>query len=454
MKVKKSRVNINVGLLILILSLTVAGTINQNQSFSPQYKLETPKSGDGEITIITPENKTYTGPDSGYYPATYGFENDEDGTVPVDWEIIQGSISLIHTYNQFNGHNKLLKIIDPYTSGSVSVNSEISSPATGTIEFWVYATGTWHIYTNVVVPGWMGAITVVTDYSSGEIRVDQTGDWEPVIYGFQFNTWNHLRFEFDCNSDNYSIILNGIQKADNINFHFPADKLNNITLGGNYYTAKDIYLDAFGYSWDPNYNVGDNLNEGLLLSYENTTNLDWKGYSLDGQANKTILGNTTIPMPADGVHAIQVFGNDSMGTIFESDVRYFTVNTVPPEITINSPTPSQVVGSTAPSYAISITGLYDSIWYSFDGGATNLTANSLTGTLNQAAWNVLSDGIITIDFYANNSAGMEGTAQVQVFKDSSEEPPNPPGIPGYNIIALIGVTLAVTLILAKRKLKK
>ena len=50
---------------------------------------------------------------------------------------------------------------------------------------------------------------------------------------------------------------------------------------------------------------------------------------------------------------------------------------------------------------------------------------------------------------------MEESAQVQVIKDSSEEPPpTPPGIPGYNLISLLGITFAVTLILAKGKLKK
>ncbi|TFG23719.1 MAG: hypothetical protein EU533_02905, partial [Promethearchaeota archaeon] len=39
----------------------------------------------GGITIITPENKTYTKPDNGYFPGTYGFENDEVGTIPEDW---------------------------------------------------------------------------------------------------------------------------------------------------------------------------------------------------------------------------------------------------------------------------------------------------------------------------------------------------------------------------------
>ena len=27
------------------------------------------------------------------------------------------------------------------------------------------------------------------------------------------------------------------------------------------------YFDALSLSWDPNYNIGDNLNEGLLLSF-------------------------------------------------------------------------------------------------------------------------------------------------------------------------------------------
>ena len=42
-----------------------------------------PETSAGEITIVTPENKTYTGPDNGYFPATYGFENDEASRVTI-----------------------------------------------------------------------------------------------------------------------------------------------------------------------------------------------------------------------------------------------------------------------------------------------------------------------------------------------------------------------------------
>ena len=49
------------------------------------------------------------------------------------------------------------------------------------------------------------------------------------------------------------------------------------------------------------------------------------GYSLDGQANRTIRGNTTIPMPTNGPHTIQVFGNNTSGIYYASDIRQFTV---------------------------------------------------------------------------------------------------------------------------------
>jgi len=98
-----------------------------------------------------------------------------------------------------------------------------------------------------------------------------------------------------------------------------------------------VYWDAVGFDWRNGYEIGDNLNEGLLLSFVNTTALDWMGYSLDGQANKTVLGNTTIQIPDDGLHTIQISGSDSLFTTYQSDVRYFSVDTGPPEIFIITP---------------------------------------------------------------------------------------------------------------------
>ncbi len=64
---------------------------------------------------------------------------------------------------------------------------------------------------------------------------------------------------------------------ENIEFEINLATIDEISLGINLnvYGVGTIWD---GFSWDPNYNVGDNLNEGLMLFFENDTNLDWRGY--------------------------------------------------------------------------------------------------------------------------------------------------------------------------------
>ncbi|UCE44087.1 MAG: TlpA family protein disulfide reductase [Candidatus Bathyarchaeota archaeon] len=52
----------------------------------------------------------------------------------------------------------------------------------------------------------------------------------------------------------------------------------------------------------------------------------WIGYSLDGQANLTIAGNTTLTNLSDDIHTITVWANDTDGNMGCSDIAYFTVS--------------------------------------------------------------------------------------------------------------------------------
>ncbi len=198
----------------------------------------------------------------------------------------------------------------------------------------------------------------------------------------------------------------------------------------------------------------------------NEANLDEFWYTIDNGANNyTITSLTgTINQTAwnaisDGPVTIRFYARDDTDNIGSNSVIVVKSPSdgpqpPTPDITINSPTDSQIIGENAPSYTLSITGPYESIWYTFDGGLTNHSASSLTGSLNQAAWFALSDGIITIVFYANNSAGMIGAAQVQVFKDSTEEPPpEPPAIPGFNPYLLLGFIGIISGLLVRKRLK-
>jgi hypothetical protein len=59
----------------------------------------------------------------------------------------------------------------------------------------------------------------------------------------------------------------------------------------------------------------------------------WIGYSLDGQANVTIAGNTTLTSLVDGSHYVVVYANSTDGAMGVSNTVHFQVDATPPNIT-------------------------------------------------------------------------------------------------------------------------
>ena len=118
-----------------------------------------------------------------------------------------------------------------------------------------------------------------------------------------------------------------------------------------------LYFDAVGLSWDASYNNGENLNEGLLLSYSNNTNMEWVGYSLDGSPNITITGNKVIPFPEIGIHSLILNGITSIGMSTKSELRYFTISTQDPPIPPEIPSPFPIIPIILASIGIGIIAL-------------------------------------------------------------------------------------------------
>ena len=331
MKIKK--LHINISLLIFILSLIVVIAIYP--SLKPQNTIETPRASAGEITIITPENKTYTEPMSGYYPGTFGFENDLNGAIPFNWIDTSSPPCYAKIINDIGGHNKVMEV---YGRGQTSsdyaiINNYFQPQTSGTIEWWWRKSSALSSCAKFDVSyDTNELIDLRMDWYAdpGKIEYEENG-WINTGYSdYADDKWIHMKLSFNCTTDEYSLNIDGVLYLNNLPFHNgdTSTYINNIRFYT--YAASNptlYFVDAVGYSWDSNYDIGDNLNEGLLLSYENTTSLDWKCYSLDGNANKTILNNTTIPMLSNGLHSIQIFGNNSLGSMYESNLRYFTVET-------------------------------------------------------------------------------------------------------------------------------
>ncbi|MFX1258780.1 MAG: NosD domain-containing protein, partial [Promethearchaeota archaeon] len=284
------------------------------------------KIANSEISIITPENRTYTNPMSGYYPASYGFENDKDGEFPTGWSLNK-TVGTCQVISSLGTHEKLVEFYDSNNPGQISIRDKFTAKqGSGTVELYFRSN---NIYKRNVISlhesSTLDGIYLRIDDGKMEYR---TSMGYTDITSLSSNKWHHIRIEFNSILDKSWIFVDGSKYGGSEGFDFrnPNTGMRYLLISSgmddlDYY----FYIDAVGYSWDPNYNVGDNTKEGLLLSLESNTNLDWMGYSLDGQSNKSILGNTAIPMPDEGPHTIQVFGNDSLGNMYQSNVRHFTI---------------------------------------------------------------------------------------------------------------------------------
>jgi hypothetical protein len=286
-----------------------------------------PNTSDQEITIITPENITYTEPMEGYYPATYGFENDLDGTVPQDWYLGIATGGTAQVVSELGGRKKVVELVDTVTNGYPYLTQTFTSQTTGIVEFYIRKeSGSTQAGVELRSAGTI-ATGIRIDYdNNGKFEAYQGAGYLEIATGdYSDQTWFHIKIAFDTSTDTADFYVNGALEASNVAFKQAVVSIDRIYFGPNYLYTGSFYFDAVGFSWDSDYNIDDNLNEGLLLSYTNTTNLVWIGYSLDGVANNTILGNKVIPFPENGMHSIILYGITSNSILIKSESRDFAV---------------------------------------------------------------------------------------------------------------------------------
>jgi hypothetical protein len=75
-------------------------------------------------------------------------------------------------------------------------------------------------------------------------------------------------------------------------------------------------------------NSPENVNytsRNVSLSFAVNRPVNWTGYSLDGQQNVTVAGNTTISNLSDGLHNVTVYANDTFGNTGFSQTVDFSV---------------------------------------------------------------------------------------------------------------------------------
>lgn len=176
----------------------------------------------------------------------------------------------------------------------------------------------------------------------------------------------------------------------------------------------------------------------------------WIGYSLDGQMNVTISGNTTISGLSDGAHFVIVYANDTAGNMGHSDTLYLIVDTTSPDIVILSPENKTYTTS---SVSLSFTLNESTSWigYSLDNQA-NVT---ITGNTTLPG---LSNGSHSLIVHASDTVGNTGASETIHF---TIEPPQQEAaafptwiIAVILIVALVVVGLLVYFTKVKKATKK
>ncbi len=144
-----------------------------------------------------------------------------------------------------------------------------------------------------------------------------------------------------------------------------------------------------------------------------------------------ILGNkwqydTWIP-DSIGIKPYIIYIEDNSNNWINISDSINVLDTINPLIIINEPSEGQSIGSISPTFNVEIFDeSLESMWYIINTNPTKHFFYS-NSSINQTAWNGLSNGIITIYFYANDSAGNENFKSVNVYKDTNN--------PSVNIIS-------------------
>ncbi len=209
------------------------------------------------------ENQLPSDPKIGHYPGTYSFEDDTVGGLPAGWVSYEGDYCDVEVLASLDGHDKVVELYDHYadTTCYASMYNEFTPVDDGTIEVWLRYDGVAESRFMQIFEDDSMTVGMHALHSSGGNFYDGNGNLLQVCNN---NQWYHVKFEFDCSADTFSIWIDGVLKTDTgempANFDDDVGVLRFVTYGWGTYNAYWMYVDGIGFSWDSDYEIGDNNN--------------------------------------------------------------------------------------------------------------------------------------------------------------------------------------------------
>lgn len=197
---------------------------------------------------------------TGIFKAVYNFEDDTVGGNPTGWTVYEtgGTVNIIASVGT---HNKVVELVQSVGANQVAMYQTFSDQATGTVEFWVRFAQTNRNMDLGVFDGDSGHGAYFAARSNGNWGY-YDGSWHDIV-AYAANTWYHIRLVFTCGS-NWSVGIMAEGGSETVygpyNFRVSATNMDRV-LWYSDVSAMTTYIDAVGYSWETDYDVGDNLKE-------------------------------------------------------------------------------------------------------------------------------------------------------------------------------------------------
>jgi hypothetical protein len=203
----------------------------------------------------------------GHYKATYGFYTDDDGSNPSDWTLDEGG-GTVNVISGLDGHLKVVELNDTNGADNVKMWNTFTVQTDGTIEFW-FATNnitdseSFNFYLRE-----SGTLIITIAITDNDLDVYYSGSYHSVKDDFIVaNTLYHIKIIMDDTANTCDIYVDGFLESANTPYR------NNTTVGIDRFeiqtgTSSIVkgYIDAVGYSWDLQYNIGDNMKQPNFLT--------------------------------------------------------------------------------------------------------------------------------------------------------------------------------------------
>jgi len=236
---------------------------------------------------------------------------------------------------------------------------------------------------------------------------------ERLILIIVFLCFLSFLFYFSSLSITYENNLNNKQKNINIEDYnlktsaAPVLLINspiNYTLYGNNAPDFSITINDLGnYTWYEFLETGNSSVPTALTGVPNENVMDTFNQQFWDNLNN---GTTTI----------RFYVNNSLGEVGYNDT-IIRIDIIDPSINVVSPT-SGSFNSTPPEFTVEISDPnLDKMWYTLNANTTKHFFID-NGTIDQTAWNFETDGLVDINFYANDSVENEDSDSVQLTKDT------------------------------------